>query len=88
MKIKVISNYRVVVWPDFIWDKEEDAAKRMLKDIERHIDMKDATVIHDEDWICEFCKSSWEEEDDGCPLCCQKAVDEWEKSRIKPEGTF
>jgi len=28
--------------------------------------------------ICEFCKSEWEEDTDGSPLCCEKAVKEFE----------
>jgi hypothetical protein len=30
---------------------------------------------------CEFCEEEWETSDDSCPLCCQKAVDEFETNR-------
>lgn len=32
---------------------------------------------------CSFCGYSWETEDNGCPVCCQKAIDEWEEEQRK-----
>jgi hypothetical protein len=32
---------------------------------------------------CEFCKRVWEVDDEGCPVCCDAAVDEWNKSRAE-----
>lgn len=30
---------------------------------------------------CSYCNYKWEEDEDGCPVCCDKAVKEWEKER-------
>jgi hypothetical protein len=27
---------------------------------------------------CSYCNSIWETDKDGCPVCCEKAVNEWE----------
>jgi hypothetical protein len=80
MKIKIKEDYRITVWPDYIFETEiAGATKRILKEINRHIDgIKQAYVDFTEKEICEFCKSEWEEADDGCPCCCHKAVEEWE----------
>jgi len=31
--------------------------------------------------ICEFCEEEWEEDTDGCPLCCSEAVEEFEDKK-------
>lgn len=28
---------------------------------------------------CSFCNSQWQENDEGCPICCFKAMAEWEE---------
>jgi len=30
---------------------------------------------------CEYCHRVWEEYDDGCPVCCTKAQEEWKASK-------
>ncbi|MFA5154093.1 MAG: hypothetical protein WC554_16205 [Clostridia bacterium] len=32
---------------------------------------------------CEFCQRFWEVGDDGCPICCDEAVKEWDNSRAE-----
>jgi hypothetical protein len=88
MKIKIEDNYRVVVWPEqdirFRLTSEKVAAERILQGIKRHVDCGHVTVMRDTYEICEFCRSRWEEDDDGAPLCCNKAVEEWERTRRLP----
>lgn len=31
--------------------------------------------------VCSFCGSDWEVGDDGCPVCCGKAVAEWDETQ-------
>ena len=26
---------------------------------------------------CEYCHREWQEDERGCPICCDKAVEEW-----------
>ncbi len=33
--------------------------------------------------VCEFCESTWEVDDSGCPVCCGKAQDEWDLTHKK-----
>ena len=43
--------------------------------------MKVKQFIYDGDlyiYVCSFCGKEWEEEDNGFPLCCGEAADEWE----------
>lgn len=98
MKIRVRRNYRVVIIPDEPWflSKEnlgmtkENFAKwasnceDIVNQVERHVDGF-VDVYQDCDFsdICSFCKYEWEEDNDGCPTCCQKAVDEWERGESK-----
>ncbi len=30
---------------------------------------------------CSFCNREWETEEDGCPCCCQEAVNEFESNK-------
>ncbi len=34
---------------------------------------------------CEFCGYEWDIDAEGCPCCCEKAINEWEanKERVK-----
>lgn len=38
-------------------------------------------VIREHEDQCSFCGYTWDTDDNGCPLCCQKAIDEWELAR-------
>lgn len=84
MKKTIEENFRVEVTPDIWFDSErtpEEYYKRcnaLLHDIKRHVDGIDMISIEcDTKEICEFCNGEWEEEDNGQPVCCGKAVDEW-----------
>ena len=68
-------------------DENLEASKRaireaedMCKEIKRHVNGGERPYVHREIRdICTFCRREWEEEDDGCPLCCDMAVEEWKK---------
>ena len=32
--------------------------------------------------VCSFCGSDWETDENGCPLCCDEAIKEWEDQKI------
>ena len=31
---------------------------------------------------CEYCSREWQEDERGCPICCVKAIKEWEEKNI------
>lgn len=43
------------------------------------------TVEREYEDQCSFCHYTWEVEENGCPLCCNAAEEEWEKSQQKEE---
>lgn len=85
--MKAKTNFRVVVEPDkrfysFINNPDEffrDICEEMILQIKRHVD--NVGLLHLEwDWICSFCGRDWEEDEDG-PLCCTKAVEEYDNDK-------
>jgi len=73
-------NYRVEVEPDkpFISSKPREICNDIAESINRHVDnCLSVTVRHDAVAYCSFCERVWDEEDNGCPACCEKAQDEW-----------
>jgi len=94
MKKTVRDNYRVVVEPRdpgnygafYIGGTTRPEAQTVslceeIKDqIKRHIDDVESISIEcDTSDVCGFCGYDWEvDEVDGCPLCCQLAIEEFE----------
>ncbi|RMD61431.1 hypothetical protein D6833_08260 [Candidatus Parcubacteria bacterium] len=89
-------DYRIVVWPrspgDFggiyiggiEWKpgEEERLANQIAQEIQRHVDEIGAVrVEYDVVEVCEFCGYDWEEDEDGCPVCCTAALKEWERQQ-------
>ena len=85
------TNWRVVIEPDdrFAWRHWDEsdyrqACEKVLAQVKRHVDnSEDASVKFDTEELCEFCKSEWETEESGEPLCCGKAVDEWKAAQAQ-----
>ncbi len=81
MRIK--SNFRVVCLPDSgLWGEEakEKHAQQLQIEIKRHCDTLAKSYI-EYDWVCSFCEDNYKnslDEKTGCPLCCNKALKEWE----------
>ena len=62
----------------------------IVDDIKRHVDnIGNVSIEHDTDSICSHCNLTWEisETDSdpnfqkGCPMCCNKAIEEWENAK-------
>ena len=86
MKIVRRDNIHVVVEPDLRYlrnPKEsyvDNICKTIVQQVRRHIDETGQVYIHwDSIEECEFCGYRWELDENGCPVCCQKAIDEWEE---------
>jgi len=79
--MKKKSNFRVEVMPDCGWKEEptEGMTNRLYQDIQRHCDIGNATVLWD--YVCEFCGDDYDNclDERGCPICCDKAMKEWEE---------
>ena len=43
---------------------------------QHHIDIVTKTTV-----VCEYCDDNWEIDDFGCPVCCNRAIEEWKKHR-------
>lgn len=80
MKKTINKNYRVEVYPVYYSENHKHCVatlKEIEKDIIRHVDGFDNTDIEwDTKEVCEFCEYEWEIDEDGLPMCCQKAVKE------------
>jgi len=102
MKIHARENFRIVVIPDEPWllskenlgmtqenfGKWSRACKEIVEQIKRHVDgFDDVCQDFDSRDICSFCGNTWEEEDSGCPVCCQRAIDEWEETHPPEEAS-
>ena len=87
-EVKLIKreNYRVVVNPFFYNWESESAMMAMCKsikaDIKRHVDYTGGVEIDcDSTEICSFCGYEWVVDEAGIPICCEKAVKEWEQNK-------
>lgn len=83
-------NYRLTYYPeDNQWNSDEEALdlkdlKSLRAEIFEHIPTSRSQGKHDGGNIeydtydyCEFCNRKWDVDDDGCPGCCNKAMEEW-----------
>jgi len=89
---KIQDHFTVVITPNRTWEPAKDICQRIVTAVRRHIDdVADASV--DWDVVCSFCGSDWEEEERGdcnCPIgmpvCCEKAIEEWEAKKEAPDA--
>jgi len=80
--------YRIVIelprpYKNNVHEENLLLAEKIKDGIIRHVDgIPDKGGIYT-DWnmreICSYCNQSWEEDEDGQPLCCNGAVEEFEK---------
>lgn len=92
MKKKALVDVKVVCEPPSYlyrgWHSIEDNAKAMEKwasefnaFVNDHRSQDDVNLsverIYEDQ--CEYCLYHWEVDENGCPVCCQKAMDEWEE---------
>lgn len=94
MKIKEYENHRVSVYPDeplFTKGRTPEelhaeqvlSCRSLIKEIKRHVDFGSVDFDFDVLHSCSFCGLTWEEEDDGQPVCCAAAIAEWEAGRAE-----
>lgn len=86
-------NYRVIVQVDgemrtpsvksAEWFKRD--AEKLAYRIPAALDDVLSAVV-EYDLICSSCHEIWDVDDDGCPACCDKAVDEWALTRPPQEA--
>lgn len=93
-KKTIRENIRVEVLPDFGWStKTEDQQIRIAQDIssqiKRHVD--DVQSAHP-DWdskeICTDCNYEWEVDNEGRPVCCEKAQKEWDQANCSHDEYY
>lgn len=91
-KIIKKSNYRVVVEPKthiYGIALSEDAVKgdcrEIVDQIKRHVDdVCRVDIEFDTEAVCSHCGYGWElDEETGAPVCCNKAVDEFNNEKLK-----
>lgn len=88
-KVTTLSNFRVVVEPKThiygIALRESTVKKdceEIVEQIKRHVDnVHSVSLEYDTDITCSHCGYGWEEEMDGEPLCCDKAVEEFKHQK-------
>jgi len=94
MRKKIIEGIHLVVEPATYWGETTDSifktCERIKRDINRHVDNVDCvSVQYESRYVCSFCGQNWEECEDpnnpdwivGQPLCCDKAIEEWDKKK-------
>jgi hypothetical protein len=55
----------------------------ILEFLQDHISLKQHYISLDieREECCSFCNREWEEDEFGCPVCCDKAEQEWKRLR-------
>lgn len=81
--IKTDIHLRVDPGPYYIGNPSEETIETDCEDIKRqmkrHVDGYQYCGVNWTDLeVCSFCGEEWEEDEEG-PLCCKRAVKEWEK---------
>ena len=57
----------------------KELCEEIVDDVKRHVDSVGSVYVDfDTTEICEYWGYEWETDENGCPVCCQKAVDEWD----------
>jgi len=88
-KVEAYSNYRLVVYPA-LWrstiEKNHPANAKTCNDLEKSIlrhcdDVDSISVEWDSVYVCSDCGWTWEVDENGEPMCCQKAADEWKAAQ-------
>lgn len=83
------SNYRVIVYPQTSFPLDELSLEQLCfmigRKIERHVDNISLTKVEHTNIIrCKYCNNTIHKDDyevNGCPMCCETAIEAWEKER-------
>jgi len=97
MKLTKKDNYRIVVEPrkrifgiELSEETQKSDLRIMEEQINRHVDnIGYMEVLYDTHHFCSHCNFEWEVSQDdndpdfpkGTPLCCQKAIDEFNQQK-------
>ena len=49
----------------------------------RSMDWVNLQVIKKFSDVCSHCGYNWEEDEEGCPMCCNKAQEEFEQNKLE-----
>lgn len=79
------AHHRVVVVPEAgsapgmpHYATRQEQCDALVRQVRRHIDGARRVYV-ESDAVCRFCRSEWETDDDGQPVCCNAAVDQYDK---------
>lgn len=83
-------NYSIVIIPktdiygiSLSESTQERDRKEMVEQIKRHVDnVHDVYIDCDTYEACSFCGYNWEVDETGAPLCCTKAINEYNEQKI------
>jgi rubrerythrin len=81
----------VSVSDKFLYSKQEDRERKYAErceEIKKQIiefvgNVKSLDVEYDTEEVCSHCGYNWQEDETGCPVCCDKAIEEFETSKAK-----
>lgn len=93
-KVKQFDNWRVELRPETpgrlpssreseIPQSMQTACNAILGQVQGRVDCATAVIRRDETNVCSFCGAPWNPTSNGLPLCCHKAIDEWEAEHGK-----
>ena len=97
MKKKIITDLKVVCDPpDFGYWFRQRTIEQQAKELDswarefnafirdhRSQDGVQLSIEREYADVCSHCEYDWEVDESGCPVCCQKAIDEWESEKEK-----
>jgi hypothetical protein len=70
--------------PDQIEKDYQRRCDEIAEEIKRHVDnVGSVEVNYDTEEVCGHCQREWEVDDEGCPTCCDKAIQEFEASKVE-----
>jgi len=86
MKVEVIQNVQLrIEAPKYIHgiDNDERALKDLIEAIQNHKDLSGyyMWIEHEKEFQCSFCHREWEKENGGAPVCCEKAIAEYDSKK-------
>ena len=83
MRITKSENQRIEV---YLHDYRESTVARVMREIKKHVDdIAGVSYRRDIKECCSHCGYGWEVDEDGSPLCCNKAIEEWKLAALAGE---
>ena len=95
MKLKVLVELKVFCEPPYTVGRWTNTLENKAKELEqwcrkfeefvrdhRSQDPVSLSVKREYEEQCSHCRYKWETDEEGCPVCCNKAQSEWEEQNI------